>query len=407
MAKEILQAELSNGLKILGEVSPSQMSVGMGFFVRTGARDEQPAESGVSHFLEHMMFKGTAKRSSMDITFEMGNIGAQSNAFTSEENTVYYSMVLPEYFEQMFELLSDMLRPALDGKEFDTEKNVILEEIAVYQDRPYFYLMDNAYRDFFSPHPAGNSVLGSKESIGALSRDQMQEYFDKRYSPSNIALVAAGKFSWTELTDLAAKYCGHWKDFKTTRPLAGHVPSKKQKVYKKKNVSQTHILFLTGGCSAQDEERYALTLLGMILGDSSGSKLYWELIDRGLADSASADNDERDGAGVFGVYASTDLGRAKQVTEIVTRIIANPLDFTVQDLERAKNKLCARVALDGELPMGRLMGLGMEWNYRKSLTPLAQIVERVKSVSKAEIENALKRFPLKEWSEYRLVPEDT
>jgi predicted Zn-dependent peptidase len=140
------QTQLKNGLTVIGESNPANVSSAIGFFVRTGARDETPAESGLSHFLEHMMFKGTPTRSAIDINMALGNLGAQANAFTSEENTVYYAAVIPERFSEMQELLSDMLRPALDPNEFDMEKKVILEEIALYQDRPHFFLFENAFQ---------------------------------------------------------------------------------------------------------------------------------------------------------------------------------------------------------------------------------------------------------------------
>ena len=133
---------LENNLTLLGEVNPHAKSVALGFFVKTGARDETADVSGVSHFLEHMMFKGTEKRSALDVTYDLGNLGAQANAFTSEENTVYYASVLPEYFEDTLELLSDMLRPSLSQEEYDVEKKVILEEIALYQDHPMHILFE-------------------------------------------------------------------------------------------------------------------------------------------------------------------------------------------------------------------------------------------------------------------------
>jgi predicted Zn-dependent peptidase len=162
---------------------------------------------------------------------------------------------------------------------------------------------------------------------------------------------------------------------------------------------------VTGGASSQDHERYALSILATILGDSSGSKLYWELVDKGLADSASVDSDERDGTGCFMVYVSTSPDRLDDVVKKAKEIVSEPLEFSDADLERAKAKIVARIVLDGELPMGRLMALGMEWTYRKSTTPLSEIIKVVREVSREDIKRALSRFPLNEWSEYRLLPE--
>jgi predicted Zn-dependent peptidase len=396
---------LQNGLQLLGEINPANVSSAVGFFVKTGARDETTPESGVSHFLEHMMFKGTPTRSALDINLQLGSLGAQANAFTSEENTVYYSAVIPEKFSEMQELLSDMLRPALDEGEFSTEKNVILEEIALYQDRPHFYLFEQAFQDYFTGHTAGNSVLGSHGSITALSCSQMKEYFNRRYSPSNIVLVASGNFNWEKFVEDAERQCGSWVNFETGRTTPPFAGKPTQKVFTKKNLSHSHAVRIAPGCSAQEPLRYAMSLLSVIMGDSSGSRMYWELVDKGIADAAYCDSDERDGTGTFMVYVSTEPERLDEVLEIATKIVAAPKDFSDADLERAKSKIISKVVLDGELPMGRLMSLGMEWNYRRETTPLSETISRIRSVTREDIHTALEKYPLTDWAEYRLLPE--
>src|SRR5215212_7043761 len=154
--------KLANGLTVLGEHSPSARSVAVGFFVRTGSRDEVPEEAGVSHFLEHMMFKGTPRRTALDVNLDFDRIGASYNAYTSEENTVYYAAVLPEYLPRGLDILADILRPSLRQEDFDTEKNVILEEIDMYEDQPGSVAWDRARRLYYGTHPLGNTVLGSK-----------------------------------------------------------------------------------------------------------------------------------------------------------------------------------------------------------------------------------------------------
>jgi len=351
------------------------------------------------------MFKGTSRRSALDLTYELGTIGAQANAFTSEENTVYYAAVLPEYFGRMQEILSDMLRPALDPEEFRTEKKVILEEIALYQDRPQFYLFERATQDFFSGHTAGNSVLGTTDSISAVEQPDMKGYFDRRYAPGNMVLVAAGNFDWESFIRDAEAQTRGWPGVAASRETPSHEAHELFKVYRRKNTNQSHLVFMSEGSSAQDEERFALGVLALIIGDSSGSRLYWELVDSGLAESAGADNDERDGTGVFMAYASTSPDRVDEVGGILRRILSTPLEFTAADLERAKTKVISKMVLNGELPMGRMMSLGMSWNYRHHVQPLREIVERVKAVTRSRIEQALARYPLTSWAEFRLMPE--
>src|SRR5579884_3326804 len=179
---------LANGLQIIGETSPSARSVALGFFVRTGSRDETPDESGVTHFLEHMVFKGTPHRTYLDVNRDFDRIGADYNAFTSEENTVFHACILPEYLPQAVDLLADILRPSLRDEDFDTEKKVILEEIGMYEDQPAFCAYEKAKHLHFADHRLGNSVLGSIASITALSRDQMHGYFNKRYVAPNITV---------------------------------------------------------------------------------------------------------------------------------------------------------------------------------------------------------------------------
>src|SRR6516162_5531197 len=201
---------LKNGLQIIGETNSSARSVALGFFVRTGARDETPEVSGVTHFLEHMVFKGTPHRTAFDVNRDFDDIGAHYNAFTSEENTVFYAAILPEYLPQAVDILADILRPSLRTEDFDMEKNVIIEEIGMYEDQPMMAAYDRAKRVYFAEHPLGNSILGTKESIAALQRDQMQAYFERRYVAPNVTVVAAGNFAWKDLTTLVTERCGKW-----------------------------------------------------------------------------------------------------------------------------------------------------------------------------------------------------
>jgi predicted Zn-dependent peptidase len=404
VASRILTKKLKNGLTLLGEPNSAHQSAGIGFFVKTGARDETAKEAGVSHFLEHMMFKGTEKRSSLDITYELGNLGAQANAYTSEEQTVYYAVVLPEYFGKMQELLSDMLRPSLDPKEFDTEKKVILEEIALYQDKPYFFLYERALRDYYGTHSAGNSVLGTTQSISALSRDEMKNYFDRRYSPSNIVLVATGNFNWEQFVARAEELCSGWRDFSATRAVTTYPARQMYQEYTKKGLNQSHLLWVSEGAAAHEQERFTLAILSMILGDSTGSKMYWRLIAPGLVESAGAESDEKDGTGMFLASASLETEAVAQVSEIMRDILSKPLDFDDADLTRAKTKLAAKLVLGGELPLGRLMSLGVRWLYTGEVEDLSSLMHKVESITRKDIERTLEKYPLDTWAEFRLVP---
>src|SRR5580692_8551311 len=183
-------ATLPNGLQIIAESNPDAHSFAAGFYVNTGSRDELPALNGVSHFLEHMMFKGSSKYSWEDVNRIFDEMGAQYNAYTSQENTAYFANVLPEFSERAVEHLSHLLRPAIRQEDFDTEKKVILEEIAMYLDEPGHRIYEKLMATHFAGHPLAMSVLGSAQAIKNLKRNEMTEYFHKRYRPGNTILAA-------------------------------------------------------------------------------------------------------------------------------------------------------------------------------------------------------------------------
>ncbi len=196
---EFLKHTLPNGLQIVAECNEAAYSTAVGFFVNTGARDENDAIAGVSHFLEHMVFKGTPTRSADDVNREFDEMGAHYNAFTNEENTVFYAAVLPEHQCRAVDLLADILRPSLRADDFETEKQVILEEIQMYEDQPPFGADDKGRAMHFGAHPLGRSVLGTAESVRGLTSEAMGEYFRRRYSPGNIVLAAAGRIDFAGL----------------------------------------------------------------------------------------------------------------------------------------------------------------------------------------------------------------
>ncbi|MEK7996508.1 MAG: pitrilysin family protein, partial [Planctomycetota bacterium] len=219
---EFKSEKLNNGLAVIGELNKSAKSAAVGFFVKTGSRDETGRISGVSHFLEHMLFKGTEKLSALEVNEAFDRTGAQFNAFTSEENTVYYAAVLPEYLEEVTRLWGELMRPALRDEDFSIEQNVIKEEIAMYKDLPSFDVMERCRTLHFDGHPCGNSVLGSEESIDNLTAEQMRDYFATRYAPNNMVLACAGDFDWDRICSLAAESCGQWQPKAVERKLDHH-----------------------------------------------------------------------------------------------------------------------------------------------------------------------------------------
>jgi predicted Zn-dependent peptidase len=389
--------QLANGLQIIGETSPSARSAALGFFVRTGARDETPEECGVTHFLEHMVFKGTPRRTALDVNRDFDRIGADYNAFTSEENTVFHAAVLPEYLPQAVDILADILRPSLRDDDFNMEKKVIIEEIGMYEDQPMWSAYDHAKRLYFAEHKLGNSILGTPASITALTRDQMHVYFQRRYVAPNIIVVAAGNFDWSRFVDLVEKHCGLWEKGVIGRGgLSETRGSGRFEVMTKDKVMQEHVFLISPGPPADSPLRYAADLLGMAVGDDSGSRLYWALIDPGLADSADCGFHEYEGAGAFYTSFScqpeqseSDLGL---IMDVLHDVQANGI--TEEELNQARSKVLSRVVRGSERPKGRLMAVGMNWIYQHGYRAVDDELRAFESVNLSTIREVLERYPL-------------
>lgn len=398
---------LPNGLQILGEVNPSALSTAVGFFVRTGSRDEVEAESGVSHFLEHMLFKGTERRTAFDVNRDFDRIGADNNAFTSEENTVYHASVLPEYLPDVVDVLADMLRPALRQEDFDTEKGVIQDEIVRYEVQPAWSAYDHARKIYFGKHPLGQSILGSKESIEALTREQMLDYFNRRYVGSNILAVAAGRFQWEVLVDLISKYCSHWPSGAAgrqnrTQPLgSGGIHT----IYRPK-VMQEYVMIWVPAPPADSPLRYAAHILTSIIGDYVGSRLYWALVDPGHADSADMSYHEYDAAGAFITSYSCQPGNANsnltRVADVLAEVQINGV--TEEEVQLARTKLASREVRASERTFRRMLGIGRDWTYLGQYRTLDEELDAIDSVTTDTIRELLRQYPLQQTTTVGLGP---
>jgi predicted Zn-dependent peptidase len=388
---------LPNGLQIIGETSPSARSAALGFFVRTGARDETPEVCGVTHFLEHMVFKGTPRRSALEVNRDFDRIGAEYNAFTSEENTVFHACVLPEYLPQAVDILADILRPSLRDDDFDTEKKVIIEEIGMYEDQPTWSAYDHAKRVYFADHRLGNSILGTPASITALKREQMHDYFRRRYVAPNITVVAAGRFDWPAFVDLIESHCGKWErgpvGREGVRETAG---SGRFEVLTREKVTQEHVILMAPGPSADSPLRHSADLLGMAVGDDSGSRLYWELVDPGLAESADCSFHEYEGAGAFYTSFSSEPGQAEDNLAVVLGVLREVRreGITVDELNQARNKILSRVVRGSERPKGRMMAIGMAWTYQHEYRSVDDDLRAYEAVTLDSIRETLDRYPI-------------
>lgn len=387
---------LDNGLEVVAEINPDVHSVAFGFYVKAGARDETADVSGVSHFLEHMAFKGTDRFSAEDVNRIFDELGADYNAATGEESTVFYAATLPEYLPQTFEIQSSILFPSLRQDDFDMEKKVILEEIGMYADQPSSVAYDNAMQTHFAGHPLGQSVLGTVESVGGLTSEQMRRYHREHYMGGNIVLAVTGRTEWSEVLELAQKHCGQWRKGSTARQIKTASPKPATKYISKDQCQQEQIIQLSPAPSGSDPLRFAAELMAVIVGDDCNSRLYWELLDPGLVESAEMGFYEYEETGAYLTFLNGPPEETKANLQRIAKIYAdvNKNGVTADELEQAKNKVCARLVLRGERPMGRLGALGNNWLFRREYRSIADDLAIVQKITLNEIRQLLDQFPL-------------
>jgi predicted Zn-dependent peptidase len=406
MPIEFKQARLPNGLTIIGEIDPDAASAAAGFFIRAGTRDESPDVMGVSHFLEHMMFKGTEDLSAEEINKGFDRIGASNNAYTSHEMTVYHAHVLPEMLPAALDLLGRMMRPALRQGDFDTEKGVILEEIAMYKDNPFWVLYEETSARHFGAHPMGYRVLGTTESITALSSAQMRSYFGGHYAPDVMTLALAGQVDFDAAVAQASALAGEWPAAGSTRDTRRPRVSGERFTMRQGNVTRGYMLGLADAPAVDDPRRYAATLLMQALGAADNSRLHWALIEPGIAEDAQTSYDASEGTGQYLVFASGDPDRAGEIWEIVEREIGALKDAVSEDdLARLRAKLLTSVTLAGERPEGRMQRLGRQWTLQREYRSLDDELAAIGRVTVRDLRDLLDAFPPGRMTVGTLLPE--
>jgi predicted Zn-dependent peptidase len=394
MALTFHHHQLPNGLDIIAEENPDSYSIALGLFVKTGARDEDPKLNGVSHFLEHMMFKGSAKYTWEDVNRIFDEIGARYNAFTSQEMTAYYANVLPEFTEKAVEHLAHLLRPSIRVEDFTTEKKVILEEIAMYLDDPGHRLYERLMEQHFGNHPLSMSVLGSADSITRLERDEMAGYFSSRYGPGNMVLVATGRLEFDEIVRLAEKYMGDWPRVEAPRQQPNPMYKPQRIVLPDPKLNRAYTMGMTPGPSAQDDDRFAARVLADVIGDSDGSRFYWALVDNAIAEDADFGFYPHDLCGSFYISLINDPERTEEALGIALKELEKvKTDLKDDEVERAKNKIASSLILSGEVPLGRMRSLGGQWMYNKEYRSLERDMATLKAVTPASMRELMVKYP--------------
>ena len=378
------KSTLDNGLRIVSESIPYMSSVSLGIFVGTGSRSELPPEQGVSHFIEHLMFKGTQKRSARDIAEMVDDVGGQLNAATDRENTCYYIKVLPEHLGLGMDILSDMLlHSKFAESDVEKERQVVLEEISLYEDSPDELIHDLHMNSLWPGHALGRNILGTRDTIGGMSRQTIVDYTMRHYVPDNVVIAAAGNLTHEQLVEQVRLY---WDDVKGAYPrLADSAPVfATGRLLQEKDIEQIHICLGTPGVAHDSPEFYSSHVLNTILGGGVSSRLFQSIREeKGLAYSVCSYPSSFRDAGLLTIYTGVSPDNSLEVMEIIYSIIGDIQANGVRadEMQRAKEQLKAGLMFSLESSSSRMSRLGRaEISAREYLSP-EKLAAKVDGVS--------------------------
>ncbi len=386
---------LESGVRIVTEAMPSVRSVSLGFWIGTGSRYEADAEAGLSHLLEHLLFKGTAKYESLQIDQIFDGMGAELNAGTGKETTSVYARVIDEHLGDAFDVMADMVfRPSLT--DIDSEREVILEEIAMYEDDPQEKVFDMLGEAVFGDDPLGRAIIGRAEVISGTPPADIARFHHARYRPQNVVIAAAGAVDHDALVALARDRCDPPARPAGEAPptpahhdaLAALAARRPGRRFERKDTEQYHVCLGGTGLSRHDDRRFALRVLDTIFGGTSSSRLFQEVRERrGLAYSVYSFTSAYSDTGQVGLYVGTRGDNLVQALSVVgaelQRFRAEPA--TAEELHRAKENLKGRVVLALESTGARMNRLGSEFLAESPLMALDEVVDRIDSVTLSDL----------------------
>jgi predicted Zn-dependent peptidase len=385
------RTELPGGLRVLTERMPAVRSVTLGIWAGVGSRDETPRLAGASHYLEHLLFKGTRRRSARDIAEAMDAVGGETNAFTSKEYTCFYARTLDRDLPLAVDILVDMLRSSrLAGADVDAERTVILEEIGMHNDAPDDVVHDLFAEALFGGHQLGRPVLGTVDSITSIQRDTIARYWRRHYAPGNLVVAAAGSLEHDQVVELVAEAFG---DVGVGRPIGPREGRREPRVHggvavRRKPTEQAHVVLGSRGLSRSDPRRFALGVLNVAFGGGVSSRLFQEVREkRGLVYSVYSYAAQYTETGSFSVYAGAAPKRIHEVLAIVRdqleRVVADGL--TEAELERGKGHLEGSLVLGMEDTSGRMTRLGKSELTFGEILSVDEVIRRVDAVTDADV----------------------
>jgi predicted Zn-dependent peptidase len=377
-----------DGLRVITEAMPSVRSVALGLWVRTGSRDEQPSVAGVSHFLEHLLFKGTERHSAIEISELFDGMGAATNAATSKESTHLHARFLDEHTEEAFDLLAEMLlAPALPADEIDSEREVVLEEIAMYEDEPQDRVHDVLAEAIYGDHPLGRRVLGETGVIASIPVEEIARYHAGRYTAPNLVVAAAGHLEHARIVELARRHLSPAAGARATVNRGGQ-PRAPRFRFQAKDTEQYHICFGGPGIARADDRRFALAVLDAIFGGSTSSRLFREVREkRGLAYAIGSYTEQYVDSGLVAMYVGTRKENVAEACEVIGAELVRLRDdgASSEELERARENVKGRMVLALESTAARMSRLARSLLFDVPLLSVDELLERIDAITAGDV----------------------
>jgi len=385
---------LDNCIRIVTEFIPYVRSATVGFWLKVGSQDEADEQLGISHMLEHMMFKGTASRSARELAETIDATGGQLNAYTEKEYTCYYGKVPDEHFSLLIDVLGDMLlNSVFPEQELEKEKGVVLEEIRMYEDSPEDLVHEGLTQSLLKPHPASRGILGTKETVRCLRREDLLAYYARHYVPANLVISVVGNVEHGQVVDCVGRYFSDWKGQQPPKH-SNSQPWGRGRYLKIKDTEQAHICLGVPGLSRKDEDKYALHVLDTALGGGMSSRLFQNLREeRGLVYSTFSYHTCYEEVGTMAVYAGTSPRNTKQVIRLIReeclRVVREGL--RPEELMRAKEQLKGGLLLDLESMDTRMSRLALAELYNERLLTPQELIAKIDAVSLEDVQRVAHR----------------
>ncbi|MDD4503795.1 MAG: pitrilysin family protein [Clostridiaceae bacterium] len=386
---------LINGIRVVTEEIPYVNSVSIGLWIKVGSRYETIENNGISHFIEHMLFKGTKSRSAKDIANSIDKLGGQLNAFTSKECTCFYVKVLDTHFDIALDVLADMFfNSNFDSEDIEKERGVVIEEINMYEDSPEDLVHDLFSQAVWAGNPLGMSILGTEESLNNLSREKIVDYFNEKYIPQNIVISVVGNFKHKEVVNKIKGYFekAEHKDNSNIHTVPSFEP---EYMLKSKVTEQVHLCMGFKGVDIKSKAFYPMLILNNLFGGAMSSRLFQKIReDRGLAYSVFSYPSSFEDCGLFSIYAGSKPGNLKSVAELIMeeiRIIKEA-GITDEELYNSKEQLKGSYILGLESTSGRMISIGKSELLLEKIYSPAEILERVDKVDMNSVNSIIKQI---------------